>query len=107
MHRSNNICPISAIWTVVCCVFDSAGFFIGVTYAGKNTPYTSLKISLLPPPHTLQVSPQPCRKGIRIPVRKDIENCEKVTVYFFKQAQEMIRGIKQDTLHIDTAHRTL
>ena len=36
MHRSNNICPISAIWTVVCCVFDSAGFFIGVTYAGKN-----------------------------------------------------------------------
>ena len=49
MHRSNNICPISAIWTVVCCVFDSAGFFIGVTYAGENTPYTSLKISLLPP----------------------------------------------------------
>ena len=49
MHRSNNICPISAIWTVVCCVFDNAGFFIGVTYAGKNTPYTSLKISLLPP----------------------------------------------------------
>ena len=26
MHRSNNICPISAIWTVVCCVFDSASF---------------------------------------------------------------------------------
>ena len=27
MHRSNSICPISAVWTVVCCVFDSAGVF--------------------------------------------------------------------------------
>ena len=55
MHRSNNICPISAIWTVVCCVFDSAGFFIGITYAGENIPYTSLK-NITSSPQTLQVN---------------------------------------------------
>ena len=36
MHRSNSICPISAVWTVVCCVFDSAGVF-GITSAVHYT----------------------------------------------------------------------
>ena len=41
MHRSNNICPISAIWTVVCCVFDSAGFLFLITIAIQLFKYPS------------------------------------------------------------------
>ena len=43
MHRSNSICPISAVWTVVCCVFDSAGVFWNYLCCSLyNKDYTNL-----------------------------------------------------------------
>ena len=43
MHRSNSICPISAVWTVVCCVFDSAGVFWNYHCCSLyNKDYTNL-----------------------------------------------------------------
>jgi len=38
MHRSNSICPISDVWTVVCCVFDSAGFLLELAMLVKVLP---------------------------------------------------------------------
>ena len=58
MHRSNNICPISAIWTVVCCVFDSAGFYWN--YLCWRKCFLHLIEKITPIHQTLQVN-RPCR----------------------------------------------
>ena len=39
MHRSNSFYPVSAVWTVVCCVLDSAGCFWGLPVQ-ENRPRT-------------------------------------------------------------------
>ena len=38
MHRSNSICPISDVRTVVCCVFDNAGFLLELAMLVKVLP---------------------------------------------------------------------
>ena len=55
MHRSNSICPISAVWTVVCCVFDSAGVFWNYLCWWKCS-LNFIERKITPPPPTLQVS---------------------------------------------------
>ena len=54
MHRSNNICPISDIWTVVCCVFDSAGFYWN--YLCWRKCFLHLIEKITPIQQTLQVN---------------------------------------------------
>ena len=38
MHRSNSFYPVSAVWTVVCCVLDSAGGFRKLPVREKRPP---------------------------------------------------------------------
>ena len=38
MHRSNSICPISDVRTVVCFVVDSAGFLLELAMLVKVLP---------------------------------------------------------------------
>ena len=41
IHRSNSFYPVSAVWTVVCCVLDSAGGFRKLPFAREQTAYVS------------------------------------------------------------------